>query len=640
MLGTESRNVEDAVQRIEQLILSHCGEDAFDEVSKLLLAKLYDESEVPEAGHQFRPHVTASQTAAAIQKLFQKAAAKYSDLYERGETLRLPSNVLHDVSEMLGAFTLRGSALPILDATLEHLLSRAAKGAMGQYFTPRNVVAMCVEALSPKEGDIVLDPACGSGGFLISAIEHIQENGGKHVNAVGFDFDKKSFRTARIMSIAAGNGNITLSRRNSLDPNGLDLDNDHTFEKKYGKIKDFSADIILTNPPFGGDVSDNSILRHYASCDRKHATKMPRELLFIERCVQLLKPGGRAAIVIPQGTLANGSLEFFRDWLHRQCDVVGVVGLHPYAFLPHTAVKASVLFLVRNDKAKSPLLPTFFSVSSVPGKDSSGKFKNGDGARTFGNGDDLKDVARNFRAFASSRENGGRKILHEGCVNGQFSTVPLKDVLQARRLDAEYYDPEVLHILAALEQSGASSIRSLVRSNVSNWKRRTTGEIRYIDISSVDNSTGEANPSEVDCAEAPSRASYLVSRGDVLVSTVRPDRNTVGLIFDQLGSDLVASNGFCVLRPMTVSPEVLFAYCKTSVFRKLLSRAATATMYPAVGEQDVLDVPIPLIDSKSAEEIVKTIRAAQDALQRGRYLLRKGIEKMEACVKSQISESK
>lgn len=623
-----------AVQRLEQVILSHCGEDAFDETLKLLLAKLYDEQ---RGTNHFRPTPTPAATSAAIRCLFADAIAEYSGLYAQGENIRLPDNVIHEAAQDLVGLELRGTALPVLDATLEHLLSRSAKGTMGQYFTPRNVIAMCVDILRPRAGEIVLDPACGSGGFLISALQCVERRYRERISAVGFDFDVKAFRVARIMAIAAGSGSITLSRRNSLDPLGKDLDGDSSFDEAFGGIRDFSADVILTNPPFGGDVTDMAMLRHYHGKDAKHRAKMPRELLFVERCVQLLRPGGRAAIVVPQGILSNASLDFFREWLRERCEILGAVSLHPHAFLPHTSVKTSVLFLSRLETGSSQRPNVFFAMSSRPGKDSAGRFEKVDGAATYGRGDDLQLIAETFRSYLDSKTNAV-----DGTVGGDASiravAVPRFDVVQNHRLDPEYYDPDVLRLLQRLEAAGAVSLRSVTRPP-RGWKRRKGGTINYVDISAVDNSTGEALPTDIDSAEAPSRASYLTGPGDVLVSTVRPDRNTVGLINFATDHDLVASNGFCVLRPVGIAPELLFAYCKTSTFRKLVSRAATATMYPAVADRDVLDAPMPRIPAEAEQDIVRTLRDAQAALREGRRLLAEAVDRMEGYVQDALDLS-
>jgi type I restriction enzyme M protein len=620
-------DVAGAIQRLEQVILSHCGEDAFDETLKLLLAKLHDEQRGTKL---FRPAATRADTSAAIRCLFADAITAFAGLYPSSETIHLPDNVIYEAAQDLAGLALRGTALPVLDATLEHLLTRSAKGSMGQYFTPRNVVAMCVDILQPRAGEIVLDPACGSGGFLIGAIQSVQRAHGESIRAVGFDFDVKAFRVARIMAIAAGNGNIVLSRRNSLDPTAEDLDEGNSFDSAFGCIRDFAADVILTNPPFGGDVTDPAVLRHYKCRDSKHRTKMPREILFIERCVQLLKPGGRAAIVVPQGILANASLDFFREWLRKHCEILGTVSLHPYAFLPHTGVKTCVLFLGHLGNDGSERSNVFFAINTKPGKDSAGRFEAVDGASSYGHSDDLRQIAGRFRTFLGTDPISDPTDDGHGFVVRSV-TVPRSEVMQNRRLDPEYYDSDVMRLSRQLERIGSVPLRSLTQP-AGTWKRGNGGTIDYVDISAVDKSTGEALPTEIDVAEAPSRASYVAGLGDVLVSTVRPDRNTVGLITSVGDRKLVASNGFCVMRPTAVAPELLFAYCKTSTFRKLVTRAATATMYPTVADHDVLDVLMPFIGTEAEHDIIQTIRDAQEALREGRRLLAAAAQRMEAYV--------
>ena len=332
--------------------------------------------------------------------------------------------------------------------------------------------------------------------------------------------------------------------------------------------------------------------------------------------------------------LSNASLDFFREWLRERCEILGAVSLHPYAFLPHTGVKTCVLFLARLDTGQNRRSRVFFAISTRPGKDSAGRFEEVDGAATYGRGDDLQEIAERFRSFLDSESNA-EKDSEGRDVSVAAVTVPRTEIVHSRRLDPEYYDPEVLQLLHRLEAIGAVSLGSLTRQP-HGWKRRKAGLIDYVDISAVDNSTGEALPTEMDVADAPTRASYLAVPGDVLVSTVRPDRNTVGLISSASDHELVASNGFCVLRPVGIASEVLFAYCKTRTFRKLVTRAATATMYPAVADRDVLDVPMPRIPIEAEQVIVRTLRDAQSALREGRRLLAEAVERMEGYVQEAL----
>ena len=613
----ESPALLEAVDRLEQVILAHTGEDVFEEVLKLLFAKLFDERQNSPA--RFRPGPTPLATASALQGLLDGANGEWAGIFAKDSQFALPPDVLDLSVRELARLDLAHTSLSILDAALEKLLTRSAKGAMGQYFTPRNVVFMAVDVLEPKAGELVIDPACGSGGFLVAALRRALEGKNDSLpRLVGFDFDVKAFRVARMMAAVAGNGVMTLSRRNSLDPEGSDLDGSTEFDRRYKKAADGFCDLVLTNPPFGGDVSSFEMLSKYECCrDNKGraAKKMSREILFIERCVQLLKPGGRAAIVVPQGIVANGSTTFVRTWLLGACKLLGVVGLHPFAFLPHTSVKTSVIFIEKRrpgEKQRNDS-PVFFAVSKRPGKDSAGRFLSGDGTTCYGNGDDLRAIALAFRAHRS----GDSLDSGEGI---SFSSVDAAEVLAAERFDAEYFDAKVLAMLQRLRELGAKPLRAESSQEIASWKNRG-GIIDYVDISSVDNRTGQILSSPIDAAEAPSRATYRTTAGDVLVSTVRPERNSVGLVTERGEGELVASNGFCVLRSSELAPELLFAYCKTQAFKRMLSRCATATMYPAVSDADVLNVPIPPIPTDIQKQVEANIRSAHEQLANARRLI-------------------
>jgi hypothetical protein len=173
----------------------------------------------------------------------------------------------------------------------------------------------------------------------------------------------------------------------------------------------------------------------------------------------------------------------------------------------------------------------------------------------------------------------------------------------------------------------------------SSVKRALFKDIQYIDISSVDSKTGLVVPTVMSSNEAPSRASYVVQPGDVLVSTVRPDRNVVALVSEAGGGPpMVASNGFCVLRPKTIAPEVLFAYCKTSAFRRMLSRHATASMYPTVTDKDVLSMPFIEPSREASERVKKLIGSSLQMIERARHQLSEAATLMTSYVEEPSSD--
>ena len=137
----------------------------------------------------------------------------------------------------------------------------------------------------------------------------------------------------------------------------------------------------------------------------------------------------------------------------------------------------------------------------------------------------------------------------------------------------------------------------------------------------MDSKTGLTSPTTIPASEAPSRAAYVVQRGDVLVSTVRPDRNVIALVTESAEIPTIASNGFCLLRPKSIEPEVLYAYCKTDTFRKLLSRHATASMYPTVTDKDVLSIPFLEPTRETKDRVIKLVRSGIEMLRNGQRAL-------------------
>jgi len=187
------------------------------------------------------------------------------------------------------------------------------------------------------------------------------------------------------------------------------------------------------------------------------------------------------------------------------------------------------------------------------------------------------------------------------------------------RLDAEYYQPEYLDLIKNLNNLGAVPIRDIAINPKRKFKPQEGKTFQYIEISEVDLSTGEYNKAEILGEDAPDRAQWVVKQDDVVVSTVRPIRNAVSLIREDI-DNLVCSSGFAVLKSEKIEPEYLFAYLKSRPIVKLLDRKTTATMYPSITIDDLLNTKIYLGDEKFREEIKNRIVEAQDELANSKSL--------------------
>ena len=305
------------------------------------------------------------------------------------------------------------SNLQVIDEAFEYLAVEVGKGKKGQYFTPRHVIDMAVQMLDPKIDEYLIDTAAGSCGFTVHSIFHVwgnefTANGPApwqaeyaRERAYALDFDPRSIKIAKALNLIAGDGRTNVYRANSLDPRGWDEEVRAGMKHRLRRFPDdqpedrrnadqyryFNFDVLLTNPPFAGDIKDARILHQYDLAKKpngKWQSKVGRDVLFIQRNLEFLRPGGRMAIVLPQGRLNNISDKMIRDFIADHARILAVVGLDGNTFKPHTGTKTSVLFLQKwNDDADaSPALrcprvddyEVFFATSQHGGKDNSGEY--------------------------------------------------------------------------------------------------------------------------------------------------------------------------------------------------------------------------------------------------------------------------
>ena len=350
-----------------------------------------------------------------IQGLFDKAKELWSGVFPEGSTFELSDSHLAVCVSSLQDVKLFNSNLLVVDEAFEYLVNKSAKGEKGQYFTPRHVIDMCVQMLNPKRGEYIIDTASGSCGFPVHTIfkltDHLftnaeisDEDKQDVLRVFGIDFDEKTVRVARTLNLIAGDGETNVLHLNTLDFDRWEdkTEKDSKWINTYGhgfkrleklrrhkgQNKQFDFDILMANPPIAGDIKESRILHQYElgfKSSGKAQSKVGRDILFIERNLDFLKPGGRMAIVLQQGRFNNISDKHIREFIAQRARLLAVVGLHGNTFKPHTGTKTSVLFVQQWDDElcpKSNDYPIFFAVSEKGGKDNSGDYvylKNGNG---------------------------------------------------------------------------------------------------------------------------------------------------------------------------------------------------------------------------------------------------------------------
>lgn len=409
------------IERLEHDALANAGVNAFDELFKLFFAKLHDEfrpKRKDKDAVDFRVPVGSPDV---IYKRFNdlflgaKSRPHWDQIFDSGEVLKLKGDALKLCAAALEPYSLAHTDLDAVDAAFEYLINPEQKGQKGQYFTPRPVVKMSVKMLNPQDGEKVIDPACGSCGFLIHTIRHVQKlydwNTDRlyryaNENLYAVDFDDRLKKVAKTMMIIAGDGKANVVGCSALDVREWQNSEARTRIGEFSKdTRDGDFDLVLTNPPFAGKISGKAQLAAYdlyelaatgALADddeeeddnapgdeaekvkkRKKVSGMKRDILFIERCLDLLKPGGRTAIVLPQGNLNNLGTRALRSYIAGRARLLGVVGLHVNSFKPFTGTKTSVIFLQKwggDAGAAIENYDVFMATSQHSGKNNSGQY--------------------------------------------------------------------------------------------------------------------------------------------------------------------------------------------------------------------------------------------------------------------------
>lgn len=324
-----------------------------------------------------------------IEELFEEVKKQYKNIFRGNEEIALSDRALAFIVSELAKYDFTRTDVDAKGVAYQELVGVNLRGDRGQYFTPRGVVKLVIEMLEPKENETLLDPACGTGGFLVAALGHMlkkfretqntqleNENSTEFLNVYerlkeyaaanvfGADFDPFLIRAAQMNMVLAGDGRGHIYNINSLEfPLGHLAD----LPSAKKEIPLGSVDIIAANPPFGSDIpiTDKHILEQYELAHNWESDgeggfrntgvlkgSVAPEILFIERCIKWLKPGkGRMGVVLPDGVLGNPAAEYIRWWIMRETQVLASVDLPVEAFIAEANVNilTSLLFLRRKD---------------------------------------------------------------------------------------------------------------------------------------------------------------------------------------------------------------------------------------------------------------------------------------------------
>lgn len=380
---------------------------AFFELLKVIFCKIEDERNITKplefyATSEERSNTDGQLTVKKrISKIFEqvKNKKKYKQIFDANDEIKLsPRSLAYIVSE-LQKYSLLNTNIDIKGKAYEEIVGANLRGDRGEFFTPRNVMKMVVEMINPGVDERVLDSSCGTGGFLVNAMTHVIEKLEKQFEAelgllknewsneainafrdrisdmaksnyFGFDINPDLVKATKMNMVMNNDGSGNILQTNSLLPPhewtddfrsnlAEALEIDKASIRNYKTIEFF--DVIVTNPPFGSKIpiKDKAILEqfelaHVWENDKKTNTwtmterlqsSVPPEILFVERCTQLLVPGGRMGIVLPDNILGAPGLGYIREWLIKNHRIIASVDLHADTFQPRNGTQTSVLIL-------------------------------------------------------------------------------------------------------------------------------------------------------------------------------------------------------------------------------------------------------------------------------------------------------
>lgn len=475
---------------------------------RILLAKIQDETSIGEnprfwiTNAEYQTSEGRTNVANIVQHLFREYANQFPDVFDEHEKIQVGNDCIAEAVGILKDWSLAAKFddaddWDLMGETYEQFTHINLKRQQGQFFTNRLVVNMMVKMLAPKINERILDPAGGSGGFSTGMFRYLRRKVIENTKPLSnqrerqlatikdsvflVEIAKRLVKIAKCAMLMTGDGQSGMTRGNSLDS----YDKlDPWIQARCCKGKPTAPDVIATNPPFSGQkiesmISDRTILKSFAF---GHSAKMDDngnyifgtndddilqrqapEILFVERCLDWVKPGGRIGIVMPKGFLDNISYEQYRQWILNHYILNGVVTLHKDTFQPDTGVRTCILFVTKPLEGEEipEDYPIFMAISQRIGQDSKGNsvfILDGNGNSTGQLNHDLDDIAEAYTKFKEgSLEKDSEYIF-------SYSKKRLKDHYN---INPQHYSPK---LNAALNQV-------LEFDNKEHWATTTIGQL-------------------------------------------------------------------------------------------------------------------------------------------------------------------
>lgn len=645
--------------------------NSFDEFSKLLFLKIADlqenESKItPELISSFEK-ISEKDAYNYINSVFSSYMKKYfSDIFEEKPELNLKVETIKELLNKLEDFSLKDDKIDIKGRAFEEFLPGQLRGkGLGQFFTPRQIVNFMAEMAEISIHDIVVDFSCGSGGFLIKAFDIIQDSiemlpenvwsqlkiskkdffeNVKREQIYGIDAEPRAVRVAKMNMMLWGDG------KRIVRGNGLDINDYYGHEysiSNYNKNdKNSGCTLILANPPFGNKEEDQNILNKYELGSLfKERSSQKTEILFIERGIKLLRPGGRMLIVLPEGIISNPSYDYVRNYILENSYIKSIISLPTHTFVQSgvDTIKTVILYVEKysedmkeslsnsmktTGKAAKALLDynIFMASAENVGYEPNGKISVKPNQKTDLDLilDDLKDL--NFEnskvdivKFASDlymhKLNSSRSIIRGSLTNLKNSmNINIKETLE--RLDPSYYlfSKDAEHILKDfkfLKEFGLKPKRRLL-----SLKTDDDLDAEYKLCSVEKNYDGLMTLVDVIKGEdivAQKQKKQIIKTGDIAYNPYRVNIGSIVRVPEELNNGII-SGAYVVFDVEKYDADFLIQLFKSPFYRMYIDVLTTGSIRDSFGPDLLSEIRVPDISADSQSVTLKNIKGINENL--------------------------
>ncbi len=637
--------IQDSKEVIERRALIR-SDQSFREMTKILLVKMNEERRVRanEGNNRFNKEYLSARAKCnkveeltVFKELFEEAKKKYPNIYtDESEQINITDNVCicHIIKE-LEPFSFLGTGDDIKGTVYEIFLKSMLRGEFDQYFTPREIVEFMVKCADPNIGDVVLDPACGSGGFLIQVFNYVNakinasnvsevENNNRYRILVdkclwGHEADYDLHVLAKINLIMHGDGWNNIYQGDTLSSN---------------KLPDNYFDVVLANPPFTIPYAFKDILQKYELGFDKETEEL--DILFVEKSLYVLKEGCDLYIVLPEGLLNNKKYLYFREWLLHKADLLMSISLPEGAFIPFggSVSKTCILGLRKKAKDSSYGSPNYVFLGT---------------AKEIG----YQLGKKNYRSHTKNDFAEFEYMMNEIFIGLQYTSNGAEcgwieqNKIHSYRMDANYLLNKIDRESMGAKYGKVVPLKEVCRIENESVTVKDDVEYYYLEVPDISPQTGTiTNIRRVKGSEIGD-SFHKFYAGDILFTRINPRISRVAIVPDIEEFGLVSKEVYRIVykKNKYIKEEYKYVICAllqnvnvTSQIVRLSTGSSSSRARVQVG--DLLnDVYIPILDEKKQKQISDSIYSSNIRVWRQAQNLLKIFEENQRMLGSKINKN-